>query len=344
PHGIPLRLAYRGVLAGRELFDHLQQRHVAGVEEVTGEPGGRLYRRTLRLPGGGGIVEVREPAADQGWLACRLHLCELRDLTTAGQRMRRLFDLDADPYAVAERLGGCPYLGPLVAARPGLRVPGAADPHELALRAVLGQGVSLHEARRRGAALVSAYGAVLATANGELTHLFPSAAELAEAPLDALDLPPAGRTTLRALATALADGSLSLDPGADRAEAERRLRDLPGLAGRTARAIRMRALGDPDVLLLGAEHGQQDPPPRGGTGQPAWDAAGEPAGSGQERWRPWRSYATHYLWAAARQPAAGAYAPATAVTSAGTHAPATAATSSAAHAPAAPGSPAAAHA
>lgn len=280
PRGISLRLAYRGQYAGHELFDYLQRRHIAGVEEVTGERGARLYRRTLRLPGGGGIAEVRESAADQGWLECRLHLCELRDLTTASQRMRRLFDLDADPYAVAERLAGCGRLGPLVAAHPGLRAPGSADPHELALRAVLCRGASPAEARRRGEALVAAYGEVLATANGGLTHLFPRAADLADSPLGALGLPADRCAALRALATALADGSLELDPGADRVEAERRLLALPGVDRWTAGYIRMRALGDPDVLLVDQA-----------------DEAGAYEDTG-ERWRPWRSYATHYLWVA----------------------------------------------
>ncbi|MFF5720980.1 DNA-3-methyladenine glycosylase 2 family protein [Streptomyces buecherae] len=291
PRGIPLRLAYRGAYAGREIFDYLQRWHIPGVEEVTGEPGARLYRRTLRLPGGGGIAEVREPAVDQGWLECRLHLCELRDLTTASQRMRRLFDLDADPYAVAERLGGCPRLGPLVTARPGLRAPGSADPHELAVRAVIGQGATPRRARRAGEALVAAYGEALPTASGGLTHFFPRAAALADAPLDDLELPPEGRGALRALATVLADGSLSLDPGADRVEAERSLRALPGIGPRTAGYIRMRALGDPDVLLADADADDDDH---------GADAGAAPEAE-RDAWRPWRSYATHYLWAA-RQP------------------------------------------
>ncbi|MBB5940362.1 DNA-3-methyladenine glycosylase 2 family protein [Streptomyces zagrosensis] len=281
PRGIPLRLAYRGVYAGRELFDYLQSRQIAGVEEVTGETGARLYRRTLRLPGGGGIAEVRESAADRGWLECRLQLCELRDLTTASQRMRRLFDLDADPYAVAERLGACPRLGPLVAARPGLRVPGSADPHELALRAVLGQWATRPQARRLGEALVTAYGDVLATASGGLTHLFPRAEALADASLREVGLAPHQGDTLRALATALAGGTVRLDPGADRDEAEHGLLALPGVGRWAAGYIRMRALGDPDVWLADA-----------GTARGARE---EGAGEG---WRPWRSYATHYLWAA----------------------------------------------
>ncbi|MFE3882450.1 AlkA N-terminal domain-containing protein [Streptomyces lydicus] len=136
PGVLPLRLPFRGPYAAPQLFDHLQRRAITGIEEVSGEPGARTYRRTLRLPHGTGIAEVDEAAGD-GWLNCRLRLTELRDLTTAGQRVRRLFDLDADPYAVAERLGADPVLARLVERHPGLRSPGAADRDD-AERALLG--------------------------------------------------------------------------------------------------------------------------------------------------------------------------------------------------------------
>ncbi|MYQ33424.1 AlkA N-terminal domain-containing protein, partial [Streptomyces sp. SID4956] len=132
--GVPLRLAHRGPYQARPLFDLLEREAVPGVEEVTGTPGARTYRRTLRLPYGTGIAAVEERArtGPGGWLDARVHLTDLRDLTTAVQRLRRLFDLDADPYAVDERLGADARLAPLVAARPGLRSPGAADPDEVA--------------------------------------------------------------------------------------------------------------------------------------------------------------------------------------------------------------------
>ncbi|MGV2922438.1 bifunctional transcriptional activator/DNA repair enzyme AdaA, partial [Streptomyces alfalfae] len=126
--GIPLRLAHRGPYQSAAVFDLLAREALPGVEEVAGEHGSRTYRRTLRLPHGTGIVAVQEsrdlgtPTAAVhrgGWLDARLHLTDLRDLTTAVQRLRRLFDLDADPYAVDERLGADPRLAPLVAARPG---------------------------------------------------------------------------------------------------------------------------------------------------------------------------------------------------------------------------------
>jgi AraC family transcriptional regulator, regulatory protein of adaptative response / DNA-3-methyladenine glycosylase II len=242
---IPLRLAHRGPYESGAVFDLLAAEAVAGVEEVGGQSGRRTYRRTLRLPHGTGIVAVGERAGavgsssgahPGGWLDARLHLTDPRDLTTAVGRLRRLFDLDADPYAVAERLGADERLAPLVAARPGLRSPGAADPEELAVRALVGPD----EAER----LVRRYGKALDAPSGGLTHLFPEPAVLAEAE---------PRGTLGALTAALADGAVRLDPGADRDDAEAALLALPGMDAAAVAAIRTRALGDPDVAPPGPD-------------------------------------------------------------------------------------------
>lgn len=286
--GVPLRLAYRGPYDTGRVFAYLAARAVPGVEEITGQPGRRTYRRTLRLPHGPAVAEVEEAAPGRGgaWLECRLHLTGLRDLTAATQRMRRLFDLDADPYAVAERLAADPSMGALARARPGLRAPGTADPQELAVRAVLGQQVSVAAGRRLGAALVAAHGRPLAAPSGGLTHLFPDVDALAGASLETLGMPRARRKTLRALAAALAAGEIPLDPGADRDGTEKALLALPGVGPWTAGYLRMRALGDPDVLL---------------EGDVAVRAAAARAGVRLEhagRWRPWRTYATHLLWSA----------------------------------------------
>ncbi|GHA02218.1 DNA-3-methyladenine glycosylase [Streptomyces spiroverticillatus] len=246
--GIPLRLAYRGPYAARETFDLLAAEAVPRIEEVVGEPGTRTYRRTLRLPHGTGTVSVDE-APRPGWLDARISLSDLRDLTTAVQRLRRLFDLDADPYAVDERLGSDPRLTRLVEARPGLRSPGAADPDECAVRLRIG--------RERATALVEAYGEAHPHPCGTLDLLFPAP--------DALT----GEPDAGPLATALALGTVRLDPGADREETARALAAIPDLDARTAALIRMRALGDPDVTL--------------------------PESPDEEAWRPWRSYATRHL-------------------------------------------------
>ncbi|MEU6456983.1 AlkA N-terminal domain-containing protein [Streptomyces sp. NPDC047065] len=257
--GVPLRLAHRGPYQAGPVFDLLQREAVAGVEEVSGPPGRRRYRRTLRLPYGTGIVAVEERTRAQGngggWLDARLHLTDLRDLTTSVQRLRRLFDLDADPYAVDERLGADPRLAPLVAARPGLRSPGTADPDELAVRALAGRAAAER--------LVQRYGKALDAPCGTLTHLFPEPAVLASAEPDG----PVG-----ALAAALADGTVRLDPGADRDDAERALLAVPGMDARTAAVVRTRALGDPDTA--------------------------PPDPTVPDSWRPWRSYAVNHLRAA----------------------------------------------
>ncbi|MCQ4043181.1 AlkA N-terminal domain-containing protein [Streptantibioticus rubrisoli] len=262
--GVPLRLAYRGPY-DTTVFDLLARRAVPGVEELTGEPGARTYRRTLRLPYGMGIAEVDEPGAkarEGRWLECRLRLADLRDLTTAVQRMRGLFDLDADPEAVTAALGTDPLLAPLVRGAPGLRSPGAADPHQLAVCAVLGGHPD------RAAALVARYGEPLPGGpDGSLTHLFPTTRTLAAA-----DVP----KPVLALAAAVEDGTLCLDPGADRDRAQAALLALPGVDEWTAGYIRMRALGDPDVFL------------------PTQNATARDANA----WRPWRSYALRHLRAA----------------------------------------------
>ncbi|GAA3873505.1 AlkA N-terminal domain-containing protein [Streptomyces lacrimifluminis] len=270
PPGIPLRLSHRGPHHSAAVFGLLALEAVPGVEELSGSPGGRTYRRTLRLPYGTGIAAVEERGArPRGrWLEARPHLTDLRDLTTAVQRLRRLFDLPRTlphspertwevPPAVDERLGADPRLSRLVALRPGLRVPGAADPAEPAVRALVGRTA------REG--LVTRYGKLLDAPVGTLARLFPEPAALAEAAR-------AEGGPLGALTAALADGTLRLDPGADRDEAPRALHALPGLDARTLAVIRARALGDPDVAPPGV-----DVP---------------------DTWRPWRSFALHHLIAA----------------------------------------------
>jgi AraC family transcriptional regulator, regulatory protein of adaptative response / DNA-3-methyladenine glycosylase II len=188
-------------------------------------------------------------------------------------------------------LGRDPVLGRLVRATPGRRAPGAIDGAELAIRAVLGQQVSVVAARTVAGRLTLAEGAALRTPSGGLTHLFPEPSRIAGALDASLPMPASRRRTVRALAAALADGTLLLDAGVDREAALGRLRRLPGIGPWTAGYVALRALGDPDVLLaddLGVRRAAT------ALGLPDDSAALRARG---QRWGPWRSYATHHLWA-----------------------------------------------
>jgi AraC family transcriptional regulator of adaptative response / DNA-3-methyladenine glycosylase II len=296
---IRLRLPYRPPIDLDRMLRFFAARAIPGVESVqTGR-----YRRTLLLPNGAGILAVgpapASPGGDPGYLECELRLDDLRDLTAAVQRCRRLLDLDADPAAVNGYLAADPVLGPLAAASPGRRSPGHVDGGELAVRAVLGQQVPVAAARRLGARLVAGYGTPLQRPDGPLTHCFPTAETLAAADPAALPMPRARAAALSALAAALASGELSLHPGADRDRVEARLLAMPGIGPWTAACIRMRALSDPDAFLPGdagvldalARVGALPVPGRRGA-RAAAAAATLAAG-----WRPWRSYAVHHLWA-----------------------------------------------
>ncbi len=288
PGAIALRLPYRTPFDGDGLLAFLGDRAVPGVEELVGG----VYRRTLRLPHGAAIVEF---SLGDDHVRCGLRLEDMRDLGVAVHRCRRLLDLDADPVAVAEVLGADPVLAPLVRQAPGRRVPGSVDGAELAVRAVLGQQISVAGARTLAAGIVARSGLPLPAPlaeDGGLTHLFPEPAAIADVDLVASAMPSARRVALRSLARALADGEIVLDPGADREEAERRLVALRGIGPWTASYVALRALGDPDAFLptdLGVRHALAR------LGQPSDPAS---AVAIAQRWRPWRAYAVQYLWAA----------------------------------------------
>jgi AraC family transcriptional regulator of adaptative response / DNA-3-methyladenine glycosylase II len=234
-------------------------------------------------------------SAGEGRVRCVLRLEDLRDLGAAVQRCRRLLDLDADPVAVSEAFLSDAALAPLVARRPGLRVPGSVDGPELAARAVLGQQVSVAGARTLAGRLVGARGEALPGTligpDGPLTHLFPVPETVAGLEPGEIGLPAARHGALVGLARALGRGEISLDAGADRDEARRRLLALKGIGPWTASYVAMRALGDPDVFLpedLGIRRASTR------LGLPASPRGVEALAA---RWRPWRSYAAQHLWA-----------------------------------------------
>jgi len=282
---LELRLPLRRPWQGETALAWLAARAVPGVEETSTDS----YRRTLSLPGGTGLVTL-EPHEDH--VRARLELEDISDLAVAVDRCRRLLDLDADPGAIADALARDARLGRLVGARPGLRVPGTVDPAETAVRAVLGQQVSVAAARTLAARLVRAAGNPLDEPAGGLTHAFPSPEAIAEADLEGVGLPDSRRRTLRELAARLASGRLDLGLGADRATARRELVSIAGVGEWTATYVSLRALGDPDAFPasdLGVRRGAR-----------ALGLPEEPRAlvARAERWRPWRSYAAHYLWAA----------------------------------------------
>ncbi len=286
--GVTLRLRYRPPYDWPAILAHLAARAVEGVEEVAGD----VYRRTTLGDGGCGTVEVaHDPAA--GSLAVTVRVEGVRALPAVLERVRRLFDVDADVGAITANLTSDPLLAPLVAARPGLRVPGAWDGFELAVRAVLGQQITVQAARRLAGRLVALCGEPLPGSAGSLTHSFPTPERVAATDLGALGMPEARRATLGRLArAALADPDL-LRPGTDVEAAVRRLRAVPGIGEWTAQYVALRALRDPDAfpaadvgLLRGAATGGRPRP--------------EPAAllRRAERWRPWRAYAAQHLWTA----------------------------------------------
>jgi len=289
---LTLRLPYRGPLDAEALFGFLGMRAVPGVE--TWEPVTMTYRRTLDLPHGVGVVALSPGPGlgpSPGYVSCTLRVDDWRDVTTAVQRCRRLLDLDADPDAVVDVLGSDGSLAALVAKRPGLRAPGAVDGNELAVRAVLGQQVSVIGARTLASRLVTAYGVPIANPTEGLTHVFPRAAALADASDGHLAMPGARRVSLRLLCAALASRDIVIDAGADRADLVRQLVALKGIGPWTAGYVAMRALGDPDVFL------PTDLGVKVAAGRLGLTTEPDALRARAERWKPWRSYAMHHLWA-----------------------------------------------
>ena len=328
---INLRLPYRAPFPCHPLLAFLGQRAVPGVEVWDGQE----YRRTMSMPHDVAVMALSPGqgialSPGEGHVRCRLWLRDLRDLSSAVQRARRLLDLDADPVAVVEQLGPDPILGPAVAAVPGRRVPGCVDGAELAMRAVLGQQVSVagaatlagRIAAQFGASLAgragAGYGAPLAAPAGgrhetgldqpdgagippgqpadQPARLFPTAAAIAQADPAHLPMPQSRARALVGLAEALASGEIVIDGGAERDKVERQLLVRPGIGRWTAGYVALRALGDPDAFVptdLGVRRALER---AGLPGDPAHAAAVA------ERWRPWRAYALQYLWAGSESP------------------------------------------
>jgi AraC family transcriptional regulator of adaptative response / DNA-3-methyladenine glycosylase II len=320
--GITAHLTYRPPMDLAATLAFLGRRAVPGCESWDGI----TYRAVLDLPRGPGVVTVLPRAAQgrQPSVACRFELTDVRDYATAVARVRRLLDLDADPEAVANALGDDPLVGCSVRANPGRRVPGTADPWELAVRTVLAQQIPVSGARRIAARIVENLGRPA----GEW-RTWPTPESMAQADPADLPLPRPRALTLIGLAREVAEGRLILDVGSDRDRVERQLLALPGIGARAAAYIRMRGLGDPDVHLAGDLVVDRAAGPDSTAAGPDSTAAGpdstatgpdstatgpdstatgpdstatgpgNAAASGPERWKPWRSYAAVHLWATA---------------------------------------------
>lgn len=284
------RVGVREPFAGAELLGFLEARAVPGVEAVGPDHGPQWYERSLALPHGPGVIRIQLVDRPPGQVPCRLTLADARDLAPALERTRRLLDADADPVAVDAHLASDPVLAPLVRRRPGLRVPGHVDGTEVAVRAVLGQQVSVAGARTLAARLVASLGEPLALAGDHrVDRLFPTAGALAGLDPMVLAGPRARGRALVLLTRALAEGDVVLDRSADRVGTKAALESVPGIGAWTADYVALRALGDPDVFLstdLGVRRAAES------LGIDDLDAR-------SQNWRPWRSYALIHLWSTA---------------------------------------------
>jgi AraC family transcriptional regulator of adaptative response / DNA-3-methyladenine glycosylase II len=286
--GITLILPYALPYDWDAMIGFLAARVITGIEAVTDR---RSYRRTIALDGAQGVFSA-EPDARGSGLRVTIRFPRIASLVTIVRRIRRVFDLGADPLAIGKDLSRDPLLAPLVARRPGLRVPGAWDGFEVAVRAVLGQQITVTAAMKLAAKLVAAYGDPLDATHGDgLTHTFPAPARMAGADLRTLGMPGARAQALSSLATAAAADPTLFNPSQTLEDAIARLRALRGIGEWTAQYIAMRALREPDAFPAADIGLMRALTPAGGDRPGAADILAR-----AEAWRPWRAYAAQHLW------------------------------------------------
>ncbi|WP_337188862.1 AlkA N-terminal domain-containing protein [Phenylobacterium sp.] len=293
--GVTVRLPYKPPYDWDGVISFLADRAIPGVERV--EPG--RYARTLSIDGVRGVVIVT-PRGDDA-LSAEIRFPRLQALPAVIARIRRVFDLSADPALIGAHLSQDATLAPLVAARPGLRAPGAWDGFELAVRAILGQQITVAAARNLAAKLVEVYGDAIhdpAAAALGLDRVFPSPRRLVGQDIAALGMPRARGAALEGLARTVAADPAIFTPRADLASAIAALTALPGVGEWTAQYIALRELREPDAF------------PQGDVGLMralAGDEGTRPSAAEllarSEAWRPWRAYAAQYLWAGDPGPA-----------------------------------------
>ncbi|NWD83336.1 DNA-3-methyladenine glycosylase 2 family protein [Pseudomonas reactans] len=280
-----MRLAYQPPYDWAAMVGFLSARAIGGMETV--EAG--VYRRSISLGGQHGWISVA--MGDGDWLDVEVDFPEAAALPEIERRLRTMFDLDAQPQLINPQLATDPLMAQLVAARPGLRVPGTWDGLELAIRAVLGQQITVVAAIRLAGKLVTQYGQPLATPHAGITHVFPSAEVLAAADLATLGMPKARGRTLSGVAQALLDDPRLFEPQASLNAGVARLVALPGIGDWTAQYIAMRQMREADAFASGDI----------GLINALAALEGGPVSPRQllaraEAWRPLRAYAAQHLW------------------------------------------------
>lgn len=287
---LSIRLKARPPFDGAAVVDWLRVRAIDGLEGVAGGS----FTRAVRLARGTAIVSVT-PGRDQ--LEAHVRLEHVRDLPQLLAKLRRLFDLDADPVAIDSVLARDPRVAPSVAAHPGTRLPGAVDPFEMLVRAIVGQQVSVASARTTVQRLVDALGeplpSGLASSDAGVTLAFPTPEAVASHAAQVVRGPAARTRALVAAAEAVASGDLELDAGKTLAEFTSALEALPGVGPWTSHYLAMRVLGSPDIVLTGDSAAR--------AGARAFGIPSEPVAlaSAAAAFSPWRSYLMMHLWRAA---------------------------------------------
>lgn len=283
---VSLALAYRPPYDWDHLQAFLARRATPGVERV-GETG---YARLIRTDSGHALIRV-QPLAGKDALQLRVRGAAAAALFQIATAARRVFDLAADPALLAAGLEPDPLLRPLIRRRPGIRIPGTWDAFECAVRAVLGQQVTVAAARTLAGRLVARTGEPVTTTEPGLDHLFPTPRALAAADLDGMGLTGARIAALKSLALAVAEGRVAFDRPVDEVSAS--LVKLPGFGEWTAQYVALRALGEPDAFMA-ADLILRRMAAAGGTSLSAKELERR-----AEAWRPWRGYAVMHLWCAA---------------------------------------------
>jgi AraC family transcriptional regulator of adaptative response / DNA-3-methyladenine glycosylase II len=266
--GLLIRLAYRPPFHWSGLLAFLAQRAIAGVESVQSG----AYRRTIEVDGVTGAMEVRH-AAEERQLLVNIELPRYESLMQVVERVRRIFDLAADPFQIASQLSRDGTLRPSLTAHPGLRVPGIWDGFEAGVRAILGERLADQAPRPAVTRLTRVFGRPVKTSIPGLTHVFPGPEELAEVDLGAAHIRGDLASMIRALSIAVSKGDLKFEASMNLQDAIARLRVVPGMSQPMADYIAMRAFGEPDAFPI--------------------STAKVPRAT--ECWRPWRAYAAMYL-------------------------------------------------